>query len=82
MLPYLGEEMETSTVLGSSKSANQNYWSSGLALSEGPNREGISFPSPGDGIRSSFRDAMFSSYFEFRRWTKSVNPTVLNNVIS
>jgi hypothetical protein len=52
----------------------QNYWVSGLyrsygiinttlklALSKGPNRVGVSLPSPEDGKRSSFRNTVFFS---------------------
>jgi hypothetical protein len=39
-----------------------------LALSKGPSIVGVSFPSPEDGNRPSFRSVVFSSYLEF--WAK------------
>jgi hypothetical protein len=38
-----------------------------LALSKGPNRVGVSLPSPEDGDRSSFRNVVFPIYLEL--WT-------------
>jgi hypothetical protein len=35
-------------------------------ISKGPNRVGVSLPSPEDGNRSSFRDVVFSGYLEFQ----------------
>jgi hypothetical protein len=43
---------------------NQVHWLR-LALSKGLNRVGVSFPSPEDVNRSSFRNVVFSSYLEF-----------------
>jgi hypothetical protein len=40
-----------------------------LAPSEGPNRVGVSLPSPADGRRSSFQTTVFSSIWNFGRWT-------------
>jgi hypothetical protein len=37
-----------------------------LAFSKRPNRVKVSFPSPEDGNRPSFRNVLFSSYLEFR----------------
>jgi hypothetical protein len=36
-------------------------------LSKGPNRVGVSLPSPEGRNRSSFRNVVFSSYLEFRK---------------
>jgi hypothetical protein len=38
-------------------------------------------PSPEDGNRSNFRNAVFSSYFEFRTIDKSSNPEILRDNI-
>jgi hypothetical protein len=48
-----------------------------LALSEGPNRVDVSFPSPEDGNENIFRNVVFSSYLDPRRWTKTRNPVIL-----
>jgi hypothetical protein len=48
-----------------------------LALSKGPNRVGVSFPSPEDGNRSSFRNVVFSSIQNSGRWTTSRNSVIL-----
>jgi hypothetical protein len=47
----------------------------GLSLSKGPNRVGVSFPSPEDGNRSSFRNALLSSYLEFQTLDKAHIPS-------
>jgi hypothetical protein len=47
-----------------------------LALSKGPNRVGVSLPSPEDGNRSSFRNVVFSSYLEFGTMDKPTNPVI------
>jgi hypothetical protein len=60
--------METPTVLGSLEKAN-------LGQCEGPNRVGVSIPSPEDGIRSNFRNVVFSSYLEFRTMGKVYEPS-------
>jgi hypothetical protein len=60
LLPYLLEGRETSTLLGLSESANS------ILLSRGPNRVGVSFPSPEYGKRPSFGNIVFSTYLEFR----------------
>jgi hypothetical protein len=59
LFPSSGDYRETPTLLGHLEKANLNHWR--LALPKGPNRVGISFPSPEDGIRSSFWNIMFSS---------------------
>jgi hypothetical protein len=43
-----------------------------------PNREGVSFHSPEDESRSSFRNGMFCTYQEFRVLNKSTNPVILS----
>jgi hypothetical protein len=40
----------------------------------GPNRVGVSLPSPEDGNRSSFLNVMFSGYLEFRTMHKVQKP--------
>jgi hypothetical protein len=52
------ELRETSTVLVPLERTNLNYW---IALSKRPIRTGVSFFSPEDGNRSSFRNVVFSS---------------------
>jgi hypothetical protein len=44
----------------------------------GPDRVGVSFPSPEDGNRSSLRYVVFSSILNSGRWTKSRNPVILS----
>jgi hypothetical protein len=46
-----------------------------LALSKGPNRVGVSFPSPEDGNRSRFRNFLFSSCLQFRTMNKFHKPS-------
>jgi hypothetical protein len=46
-----------------------------VAISKGPNRVGVSLPSPEDGNRSSFRNVVFSSYLEFRTMSKVQEPS-------
>jgi hypothetical protein len=46
-----------------------------LAISEEPNRVGVSLFSPEDGNESSFRNAMFSDYLEFWTIDKAQEPT-------
>jgi hypothetical protein len=53
-----------------------------LALSKGPNRVGVAFPSPEDGNRSSFRNVMFSSYLEFRTTDKVQKPADSESIFS
>jgi hypothetical protein len=60
-------EKETPTVLGPLKKLTSITEPVQLALSKGPNKVGVSLPSPGEGKRSSFRNVVFSSYLEF--WT-------------
>jgi hypothetical protein len=38
-----------------------------IALSKGPDRVGVSLPSPEEGKRSSFRNTMFSSYLALKK---------------
>jgi hypothetical protein len=46
-----------------------------LAFSKGPNRVGVSFPSPENGNRSSIRNVVFSStYLQFRTMDKVQKP--------
>jgi hypothetical protein len=45
------------------------------ALSKGPNRVGVSLPSPEDGDRSSFRNVVFSRYLEFRTMDEAHKPS-------
>jgi hypothetical protein len=45
-----------------------------LILSKGPNRVGVSLPSPEDRNRSSFRNIVFSRYLKFREMMKDKNP--------
>jgi hypothetical protein len=45
-----------------------------LALSKGPNSVGVSPQSPEDAKRSSFRNAVFSSYLEFLTTDKVHKP--------
>jgi hypothetical protein len=52
--------------------ANLNHW---LALSTGHNRVNISLPPPENGKRCSFRNIVFSSYFEFRAMGKVKKPS-------
>jgi hypothetical protein len=49
------------------KSSNHSTQWSRLALFEGPDRAGVSLPSPEDGHRSSFWNIVFLSYLEI--WT-------------
>jgi hypothetical protein len=60
-------------LLGPMDGANLRHWT--LALSNGPSRVGVSFPSPEDGSRSSFRNVVFSSYLEFRTMDKVQKPS-------
>jgi hypothetical protein len=80
MLPSLCEEMETSTLLGPLKSANQNYWSSGLALLRDPTEKVSSSPHLEMETDPVFEMLCFLVILNCRRWTKFVNPTILNNV--
>jgi hypothetical protein len=50
-----------------------------LALSKGANRVGVS-PSSEDGNRSSFQNAVFSSFWNTGRWTKSKNPVTVSEI--
>jgi hypothetical protein len=59
-------EGETPTLLGSLERANLNHWTEGFP------------PSPEDGNRPSFRNVVFSSFWNTGRWTKSKNPVILN----
>jgi hypothetical protein len=45
-----------------------------LSYSKGPNRVGVFLPSPEDGNEFSFRNVVFSSYFEFRTVEKVHKP--------
>jgi hypothetical protein len=45
-----------------------------LPLSKGPNRLGVSLPSPKDVNGPSFRNFVFSSYLEFRTMGKLQKP--------
>jgi hypothetical protein len=49
-----------------------------FSLSKGPNRVGISLPSPKDRNRSSFRNGVFSSIWNSRRWLEPRNPVILS----
>jgi hypothetical protein len=40
--------------------------------------EYVSVPSPENGNRSSFRNVVFSSFYNTGRWTKSKNPVILS----
>jgi hypothetical protein len=51
----------------------------GVALSKGPNRVGVSVPSPEEGKRSSFRNVVIPSIYNSGRWTKSRNPLILRD---
>jgi hypothetical protein len=51
------------------KNSNQRQLSK-FALSKGPNRVGVSFPSPEDSNRSSFRNVV-SSIYNSGQWIKS-----------
>jgi hypothetical protein len=44
---------------------------------KGPNRVGVSLPSPEDSKRSSFRNVVLSSIYNSGRWTKSRNQVVI-----
>jgi hypothetical protein len=46
-----------------------------LALSNEPNRVGVSLLTPEDGNRPSFRNAVFSSHVEFRTMDKFHKPS-------
>jgi hypothetical protein len=46
-----------------------------LALPKGPNRVGVTLPSPEDGNMSSYRNVAVSSYLEFRTMDKVQNPS-------
>jgi hypothetical protein len=46
-----------------------------LALSKGPSRVGVSLPLFRDGNRSSYRDAMFSRYLQFRTMDEVQKPS-------
>jgi hypothetical protein len=59
LFPSSDEGRETPTLLASLERANLNLLF--LALSEGPNRVGVSLPLPEDRKRSSFRNAVISS---------------------
>jgi hypothetical protein len=50
-----------------------------LALSKGPDREGVFLTSLEDRNRSSFRKVLFYSYLEFRAMARSRNPIILSN---
>jgi hypothetical protein len=62
LFPFSGEGRETATPLG----RLENVQWMRLALSNGPNRVGVSLSSPEDGNRSSFWNVVFSSYLKFR----------------
>jgi hypothetical protein len=63
---------ETLTLLGPLERANLNHSS----LSKGPNRVGVSLPSPEDGNRSSFLNVVFLlSYLEVRAMNKVHKPS-------
>jgi hypothetical protein len=46
-----------------------------VAFSKGPNRVGVSFPSPEARNRASFRNVVFSSYLEFQTVDKVHKPS-------
>jgi hypothetical protein len=69
--PSSGEGSETPILLSPLERAKLNPV---IALSEGPNRVGISLHSPGDGNRFNFRRVVFSSYLEFRTMNKVQKP--------
>jgi hypothetical protein len=60
LFPSSGEGWEKPNLLGPSERTNQWLW---LDLSKGPNRVGVSLPSPEDGNRSSFWNVVFSSIY-------------------
>jgi hypothetical protein len=49
-----------------------------LALSKRPNRVGVVVPSPEDGNRSSFRNVVFSGFYNTGQWTTSKTPVILS----
>jgi hypothetical protein len=57
-----------------SRWVEENIQWSRLVLSEGPNKVGVSLPSPVDGNRSSFRNVVFSIYLEFRTMDQVPKP--------
>jgi hypothetical protein len=69
MFPSSGEGKETPTLLGLLEKANLNHCR--IALSQGPNRVGVSLPSLEDGNRSNFRNFVF----EFRKTDKVHKPS-------
>jgi hypothetical protein len=70
---------ETTTLLCSLERASNDWvqWLR-LALSKEPNRVGVSLPSPEEGNRSSSRNVVFPSTYDFGRWEKSRNPVILS----
>jgi hypothetical protein len=73
--PWVRGEWKTPTLLGPLERANPNHWR--LAHSKGPNRVGV-FHSPltRGGNRSSFRNVVFSSFYNTAWWTKPKNPLI------
>jgi hypothetical protein len=55
-------------VLGSLETANINYWTN------------VSH-SPEDGNISSFRNVVFSCFYNTRRWTQSKNPVIPGDIL-
>jgi hypothetical protein len=77
LFPPSGEARETPTLLGQSTLIQ---WLR-LALSEGPNRVGVSFPSPEERNRFSFGNVSSSIWNSGRR-AKSRNPVILRILLN
>jgi hypothetical protein len=77
LFPSSGEERETLTNLSPVGRANRNHWT-WSAQSKGPNRVDVSFPSPVEGNKSSFRNAVLLVISNSVLCTKTGHPVVLS----
>jgi hypothetical protein len=77
LFPSSGEGRETPTPLSPVGRTNLKHWT-WSAQSKGTNRVGVSLPSPEDGNRSRFRNAVLSAIWNSIRWTKCRNPVILS----